>query len=48
MCQLMSMQVRFLIESLVAALERTYERFLTRMDSHMCLQIEIKRESFAT
>jgi hypothetical protein len=44
----MSVQVRFLVESLIAALIRANERLLTSVDTHMSLQVEIEREALAT
>lgn len=44
----MGMQVRLLIEPLITALKRTYKWFLSRMNAHMRLQVEVQGESFVT
>ena len=43
----MGVQVRFLVEALIAALIRANERLLTSVDAHMSLQVEIEREALA-
>lgn len=47
-CELVRMQVRFLVEALVAALEGADEWLLARVDAHVRLQIEVKGESLVT
>lgn len=47
MCELVGVQVRLLIESLVAARVWTAERLLTRVDAHVRLQVEVEREPLA-
>jgi hypothetical protein len=46
--ELVGMQVRLLVEALVASLEGTDEWLLARVDSHVRLQVEVKRESLVT
>ena len=46
--QLVRMQVRLLIESFVAALERADKWLLASMNPHVRLQVEVKGESFVT
>jgi hypothetical protein len=44
---LMSMQIRLLVEALVAPWERAYEGLLPRMDPQVSLQIEVQGEALA-
>lgn len=46
--ELVGMQVRLLVEALIASLERTDEWLLARVDSHVRLQVEVKGESLVT
>ena len=48
MRQLVRMQVRLLVESFVAALERADKWLLARMNPHVRLQVEVEGESFVT
>ena len=43
--ELMSMEIRFLVEALRAVWVGADERLLSSVDPHMSLQIEVKRES---
>ena len=46
--ELVGMQVRLLVEALVASLEGTDEWLLARVDSHVRLQVEVEGESLVT
>lgn len=48
MGQLMCMQIRLLIKSLITPLERTYKWLLSSVNPHMSLEVEIKGKSLVT
>ena len=41
-------EIRFLVEPLVAIRVGAAEWFLASVDPHMCLQVEVKREPLST